>query len=206
MAPSVARAEDDPNYFKPTLTNVEDTFKKAFALCALNKDEFKSICDIVVKYSPHITQAKTLGSAGQQEIYFAVKLPDFKTERGQVDAAYWVAASQKRITNDGQTTLGSGTEGADKCGDVDVSVDVGCSGSGNPIYDYLRGIITWMGGLIGLAIVITLIVSGIQYASSAGNAANIAKAKERIFNAVIGLILYLLLGAALRYLIPGIFS
>ena len=96
--------------------------------------------------------------------------------------------------------------GAETCGDVDVSIGVGCSGTGNPIYDYLRAIIKWLGGLIGLAVVVTLIVSGIQYASSAGNPQNIAKAKERVVNSVIGLVLYLFLAAILQYVIPGVFT
>lgn len=64
----------------------------------------------------------------------------------------------------------------------------------------------FMGGLIGLFVVISLVVAGIQYASSGGEPANIAKAKERIFNAVIGLLLYIMLAAIIRYIVPGVFS
>lgn len=90
---------------------------------------------------------------------------------------------------------------------VEVSIDVGCDGtSENPIYDYLRGIIIFLGGAIGLAVVITIIVSGIQYSSSNGNPQAIAQAKDRLVNAVIGLVLYLFLAAILRYLVPQIFN
>jgi len=89
---------------------------------------------------------------------------------------------------------------------VEVSIDVKCSGTGNPIYDYLRGAIIFIGGLIGVAVVITIITAGIQYSASNGNPANVAKAKERLVNAVIGLLLYLFLAAILRYLIPQVFT
>lgn len=101
---------------------------------------------------------------------------------------------------------------AETCGngnqEVEVSIRVGCdqSDADNPIYDYLRGVIIFIGSLIGLALVITLIVSGIQYSASGGDPKNIAEAKDRIFNAVLGLILYLFLAAILRYLIPGVFA
>ena len=92
------------------------------------------------------------------------------------------------------------------CGGVEISVAVDCGNASNPIYGYLRGIIIFLGGAIGLAVIITIIVAGIQYSSSAGNPANITKAKERLTNAVIGLVLYLFLAAILRYLVPQIFT
>lgn len=92
------------------------------------------------------------------------------------------------------------------CGGVEISVAVDCGSASNPIYGYLKGIIIFIGGAIGLAVVISIIVAGIQYSASNGNPQNIAKAKERIINAVIGLVLYLFLAALLRYLVPQIFS
>lgn len=90
---------------------------------------------------------------------------------------------------------------------VEVAIDVGCDSSKpNPIYDYLRAIIIFLGGAVGLAVVVTIIVAGIQYSASNGNPQNIAKAKDRIINAVIGLVLYLFLAAMLRYLVPQIFT
>ena len=113
-----------------------------------------------------------------------------------------------------QSDTGSNVDQNGDCeeGAVQVSIAVkdgeNCVGSDsvNPIYAYLRNIIIFMGGAIGLAVVITIIIAGIQYSSSAGNAANIAKAKERLTNAVIGLVLYLFLAAILRYLVPQIFT
>lgn len=92
------------------------------------------------------------------------------------------------------------------CAGVKLSIGVDCGNNSNPIYAYLQGIIVFMGGLIGLFVVISLVVAGIQYASSGGEPANIAKAKERIFNAVIGLLLYIMLAAIIRYIVPGVFS
>lgn len=126
--------------------------------------------------------------------------------------SYNKAVDAGEITTSSDTGSSADADGNCPEGSVEVSVAVNgnetCVGSEdvNPIYAYLRGIIIFLGGAIGLAVVITIIVAGIQYSSSAGNPANITKAKERLINAVIGLVLYLFLAAILRYLVPQIFT
>ena len=128
-----------------------------------------------------------------------------------------IAVAYNNAVKDGSiaaaTNDTSRISGDQSCPDGEVEVAISpssngdnCIGGTNPIYTYLRSIIFFMGGAIGLAVVITIIVAGIQYSSSAGNAANITQAKERLINAVIGLVLYLFLAAMLRYLVPQIFS
>jgi hypothetical protein len=99
---------------------------------------------------------------------------------------------------------------AAKCGDVEVAIDVGCApGSpsdpqaNNPIIQYLRGIIKFLSGLVGLAVVGNIIVGGIQYITSQGEPANLTKAKTRIAASVISLIVFLFSVGILNYLIPG---
>lgn len=188
-----------------TIDELQDTVDKAYRLCASDAERFANSC----KAAEEINNVKVEAASkpkSQQAAYIDQKLPKFSSTRTAVDKNYLKAVADGRINEDGSIKAGSSYTGADNCGGVDVSVDVGCSGKGNPIYDYLRGIIIFIGGAIGLAVVISIILAGIQYSASNGNPQNIAKAKERIVNAVIGLVLYLFLAAILRYLIPQVFS
>ncbi len=100
---------------------------------------------------------------------------------------------------------------ADACtdsGGVTVSVAINGSncvgGNGiNPIYFYARGIIKFMSGLFGIMAVLMIIVAGFQLMTSQGNPDSIKKAKSRIANVVISIILFGLMFGILNYLIPG---
>jgi hypothetical protein len=198
LTPSVAQAV--------TVDQLQDTINKAFRLCLADSEEYVAGCNIARELNAIKTDAEKL-PASRQEAYINERVGDFETKRRAIDASYWIAVTEKKINNsDGSSAVGSDLDGADNCGGVDVSIDVGCSGDGNPIYDYLRAIIIFIGGAIGLAVVVSIIVAGIQYSSSNGNPQSIAKAKDRIVNAVIGLLLYLFLAAIIRYLIPQVFS
>jgi hypothetical protein len=56
---------------------------------------------------------------------------------------------------------------------------------------------------VGVLAVISVVVAGIQYSSSADDPATVTKAKQRIFNTVVGLIAYIFLFAFINYLVPG---
>lgn len=56
---------------------------------------------------------------------------------------------------------------------------------------------------VGVAVVAGIAVGGIQYASSQGNPSGAQKGITTITNALVGLVLYLLMFAALQFLIPG---
>lgn len=56
---------------------------------------------------------------------------------------------------------------------------------------------------IGVLAVIGIVLAGIQYITSQGDSAKMAKAKNRIVQVVIGLIIYALMYAALYFLVPG---
>lgn len=93
--------------------------------------------------------------------------------------------------------------GASTCGDAGVAVGtpgIKCSGKGNPIYDFLGFIINWAIGLIGALAVLAIVISGVQYISSQGNPDGVKKAKGRLVNAVIGLIMLSLTRVILGFL------
>lgn len=68
-----------------------------------------------------------------------------------------------------------------------------CQNNGNPIYNLLGGIVNWAIGLIGGLAVLAIIISGIQYVTSQGNPDGVKKAKSRLVNAVVGLVLLALI-------------
>src|SRR5688572_22009018 len=68
---------------------------------------------------------------------------------------------------------------------------------------YINPIILLLTGLVGVVAVISIIVAGIQYSTSADDPGAVTKAKQRIFNTVLGLIAYIFLFAFLNYLVPG---
>ncbi len=61
-------------------------------------------------------------------------------------------------------------------------------------------VLTWG---VGIAATVGIVFSGIQYASSRGNAEQMAKTIKRIIGIVIGLLLYAMLWGILNWLIPG---
>lgn len=56
---------------------------------------------------------------------------------------------------------------------------------------------------IGVLGVVGIVLSGIQYITSQGDPAKMTKAKNRIVQVVIGLVIYAVMYAALFFLVPG---
>jgi hypothetical protein len=71
------------------------------------------------------------------------------------------------------------------------------------IYDYVDPFIDFLSALVGVAVVASIVIGGIQYSSSAGDPSKASAAKNRIRNAIIALVTFLLLYAILNFLIPG---
>ncbi len=85
-------------------------------------------------------------------------------------------------------------------------IDFGCRGKGNPIIDILFGIIRFLSIGVGVVVVFSIVLAGIQFTSSQGDPAATAKALGRIRNTVMALVLYIFMYAILNWLIPaGIF-
>lgn len=92
--------------------------------------------------------------------------------------------------------------------DGTATVDVCGTGSESDKCDhfittYINPAIMALTALVGIAAIISFIAAGIQYASSADDPGAVTKAKQRMFNTVLGLVAYIFLFAFLNYLIPG---
>lgn len=83
------------------------------------------------------------------------------------------------------------------------SIDIGCRGQGNPIMDALFGFIQFLSYGVGLVVVGSIIVGGIQYSASRGDPQATAMAINRIRSSLIALIIYIFGYAFLNYLLPG---
>ncbi len=77
----------------------------------------------------------------------------------------------------------------------------GCSGDSTSIDDVIVGIVNGIVGVLSLVSVIFIVVGGINYMTSAGDAGKIEKAKKTILYAVIGLVICVLAFAIVNFLI-----
>ena len=80
-----------------------------------------------------------------------------------------------------------------------------CSGTACETFidKYINPFIVLLTILVGVLGAISIIVGGIQYATSADDPSKVTKAKSRILNTIIGLVAYIFLFAFLNYIIPG---
>ena len=99
-------------------------------------------------------------------------------------------------------------DGTDYCsGDPAVNGKLTGCASGvsncNIATKYLNPFIKLLSVLVGIAVVIGIIVGGIQYSASGGDPQKAAKAKAHIRNSIIALLAFFFLYAFLRFLTPG---
>jgi hypothetical protein len=71
------------------------------------------------------------------------------------------------------------------------------------IQHYINPFVNFLAALVGVAVVVSLIIGGIQYGSSAGDPSKVTAAKNRMRNALLALVTFLFLYALLNFLIPG---
>lgn len=71
------------------------------------------------------------------------------------------------------------------------------------ITKYVNPAIKLLTILIGLVVAISIVVGGIQYASSAGDPSKVTAAKQRITNSLLALIAYIFLFGFLQFIVPG---
>lgn len=86
---------------------------------------------------------------------------------------------------------------------VVTAIDIGCRGKGNPIMDMLFAVIRLLSNGVGLIIIGSIIVGGIQYTTSAGDPQATAKAVGRIRATVIALGIFIFSYPLLNYLLPS---
>lgn len=75
-----------------------------------------------------------------------------------------------------------------------------CSGL---ITKYVNPAIRLMSALVGVAVVIAIVVGGVQYSSAGGDPSKVVAARKRITNAILALLAYLFMMAFLQWLLPG---
>jgi hypothetical protein len=71
------------------------------------------------------------------------------------------------------------------------------------ITQYVDPTIKLLTALVGVGVLTSIIIGGIQYSSSGGDPSKASAAKNRIRNAIIALVAFILLSAMLNFLIPG---
>ena len=78
-----------------------------------------------------------------------------------------------------------------------------CSQSHSAIIDFVYAIIRFLTDGVGLVVIASLIIAGIQYITSSGNPDATRKAMARIQSSVIALLLFIFAYAILNYIIPA---
>ena len=73
----------------------------------------------------------------------------------------------------------------------------------NVIMFYIREFIRLLSAGVGVVVTLMLVVGGVQYASSAGDAQKVESAKNKITHAVEALVLFIFMAAIINYIIPG---
>lgn len=87
----------------------------------------------------------------------------------------------------------------DDCSDSYENLD----GSNCGILRYILLITNVLSGIAGTVIVIMIIVGGIQYSASGADASKVQAAKQKIYNALIALLLFIFGFGIVQWLVPG---
>lgn len=74
---------------------------------------------------------------------------------------------------------------------------------GGVIIAYLKVILQFLSGGVGIVILLMLTIAGVQYMTAVGQPEQVKAAKSRIQNAITGLVLFLIAFAVLNLIIPG---
>lgn len=99
------------------------------------------------------------------------------------------------------------TEEQEKNGCVSTSIlGNGCScddGTGSSVMDILDLVVNILSACVGILGVIGIVVVGIQYLTAGGSEEKVKKSKRRMFEIIIGLVVYAILFAGLKWLLPS---
>lgn len=78
-----------------------------------------------------------------------------------------------------------------------------CSGDHSALVDLLFAVVRFITDGVGLVIIMSLIIAGIQYTTSQGDPSGVKHATERIRSAATALVLFIFAYAILNYVIPS---
>lgn len=152
-----------------------------------------------------------------------------KTRAEKIQCKKQVIQDHKKPSNPGGDRPGGDGEGPPAIGEagdyicgtyddesknVHTKFDFGCigtdfaqSGQGqkniSPILDLAYAVVRFLSIGVGIVIAISIIMSGIQYSMSEGNAEVTQKAKSRIRSAILGLAIYIFVFSIVQFLVPG---
>ena len=128
----------------------------------------------------------------------------------------WTEFSAPGSSSDsgGESTYGGDVKnvvgaGKNECGDgVKTSIlgGGGCytdDGEGSGVYEILLIVLNILTAGVGVLGVLGLVISGVTYLTARDNEQQVAKAKQRILQIVIGLAIFAVLYVGLQWLIPG---
>lgn len=130
-------------------------------------------------------------------------VPQAFAEGGANSALTGVPTSKTVQTTKAPNRCGGDLEDGTKYPSVTTAINIGCTGKGNPIADMTFAIIRFLSAGVGLVIIGSVIVAGIQYSASNGDPQAASKAKARISSTLIALLIFIFSYALLNYLTPG---
>lgn len=71
------------------------------------------------------------------------------------------------------------------------------------ITKYINPVVTLLTVVLGVVAAISIVIAAIQYSSAGDDPGKVEKAKERIWQTLIGVVAYFLLAAFINFLVPG---
>lgn len=83
-----------------------------------------------------------------------------------------------------------------------LKINSGCS-DGSAMFDILGMVLSVVTYGVGAAAIIGVLITGYQYITARDNSAQVMKAKNRLFQIVIGLVVWVMIWGILQFLLPG---
>lgn len=96
--------------------------------------------------------------------------------------------------------------GTSQCDGVKTSLNFGCQGTSlqeNPVLGLLYAVIRFLTAGVGIVVIISVVIGGVQYTMSRGDPSATAAAVTRITNSAIALLVYIFAFAIINYFVPG---
>ena len=85
-----------------------------------------------------------------------------------------------------------------------INSDAGIDGQASSLSTNFTGIINGVIGVLGILAVVVIILGGVQYMTSNGDASKVKKAKDTILYGIIGLIIVILSAAIVNFVIAKV--
>ena len=83
-----------------------------------------------------------------------------------------------------------------------LKITSGCN-DGSAMFDILGMVLSVVTYGVGAAAIIGVLITGYQYITARDNSAQVMKAKKRLFQIVIGLVVWVMIWGILQFLLPG---